>query len=110
MHIVSMHPIDKVGMYGGDDTIHELLSLLRTRDTDIRWEAAGALSRCGEDAVEPLIRFLYDDDPSIRMLSAWALGKIGDERAVHALKRTICDDDICVCMAGEGALSRLSRK
>ena len=78
----------------GEKAVPGLLALLRARDPETRYWAAGALGSTGDArAVEPLVAALKDAGPEVRASAAQALGKINDPRAVEPLIAALKDVD-----------------
>ena len=95
--------LDDAGATAG--LIHDLSSDSADRRR-ITAERLGAMRV--REAVEPLIDRLQDPDPGVRIKAAGALGRIGDQRAVHALKRSlIWDPDARVVVAIGNGLREL---
>uniref|UniRef100_A0A7C4QNT0 HEAT repeat domain-containing protein n=1 Tax=Schlesneria paludicola TaxID=360056 RepID=A0A7C4QNT0_9PLAN len=79
-------------------TLPALMAVLsdRTRDSEVRWNAARTLGKIGPDAapaVATLVEHLTDDDPLVREHAAEALGDIGPAAvdAVPALVAALRD-------------------
>lgn len=91
-----------------EQTIAELLTLLRDHDPLKRRSAAAALGHIrATDAVVPLIALLRDSDASVRLSAADALGDIADLRALAPLIVALADDDPWVRVAACAALGKL---
>jgi HEAT repeat protein len=96
--------------------VEPLITALRSADepVQLRGVAADGLGRLGDSrALEPLIDaldFWIDDEDwlfDVRHAVVIALGDLGDLRAVHALVRTLRDDDEDIADAAANALAQL---
>jgi len=86
----------------------ELLGALKSQDSEVRENAAYALSEIGnKKAVEPLIKSLDDENPWVRESAAHALAEIGDKKAVDPLIKSLTDENSWVRESAVRALGTL---
>lgn len=91
---------------GNEQTIEELLELLKDRKWRIREDAVDALIRRGKDAVVPLLHALEEGHRN-RFDIAQALGGIGDSRAVEPLIQELDTANFFVTQAAAKALGNI---
>ena len=85
-----------------------LIQELGNQDTEIRYEAAGALGSIGEEeAVPHLINLGNDPDTEVQMAILQALGNIGGRRAKEYLQHSLNAESQAVRDAARQALSEL---
>lgn len=78
----------------GSQAVEPLLSLLTTKDPDVRKFAVDVLGDIRDGrAVPGLIERLKDGDENVRVAAAEALGKVRDRRAVDALIASLAAND-----------------
>jgi hypothetical protein len=87
--------------------IQNLISVLRSQDTGVRYGAVKALHKIGDpSAVLGLKEALKDENEGVRKHAAEALGYIGPE-AVPVLREALKDEDINVLEAAAKALVKI---
>jgi HEAT repeat protein len=75
-----------LGILRDSRAVLPLVEMMRgTRDHDVLWAAAWALSEMGALSAEPLIAVLRTEDPLTRDVAADVLGSVQDERALQPL-------------------------
>jgi HEAT repeat protein len=90
----------------GKPAIEPLINALVDENTDVRRNAAEALSKIGEPAIEPLIKTLEDENIDLRRNTVDILGKMG-ETAINALIKLLEDEDPGIRMNAAAALNEL---
>jgi HEAT repeat protein/energy-coupling factor transporter ATP-binding protein EcfA2 len=96
------------------EVVRALLGALRDEDSDVRWNAAWALSELGEasdEVIVALLGALRDEDASVRMSAAWALGELGraSDEVVVALLIALRDEDAGVRGSAAWALGKFGQ-
>ncbi len=81
------------------EDIEPLIDALKNQDSNVRYEAASALSRIGDHrSVEPLLDVLKDPESSVRRVVTEAIIKIGTpaaiERLITELKIELKDENV----------------
>ena len=86
-----------------------LTQALHSGDANLRWEAAGALSRIGGPGLPHLASALADKDPAVRRAAASVLGDLGPDAtmAAPALLKALGDQYDYVRVAAATSLSKL---
>jgi HEAT repeat protein len=74
-------------------SVEELITSLRSDDTQLQKQATMKLVEIGNPSVKPLLKSLKDPNWKIRWYASEVLGKIGDERAVAGLIETMGDEN-----------------
>jgi HEAT repeat protein len=97
---------------GAAANVDDLIKKLKSKDSDVRREAASSLSELGKDAkpaAKALTAALKDSDRFVRRYAAQALGKIGPDAkdSVPALARLLNDDAQPVREAAVKALGQM---
>ncbi|NLZ30458.1 MAG: HEAT repeat domain-containing protein [Methanomicrobiales archaeon] len=90
-----------------ENTIINLISVLRSGESTGRMAAAEALAAIGPTALPELTDALDDPSPRLRMWAAYTLGMLGDAEAVPALIRALDDSDPRVRRWATAALRRI---
>ncbi|MEG3056095.1 MAG: HEAT repeat domain-containing protein [Methanoculleus sp.] len=90
-----------------ENTIINLISVLRSGESTGRMAAAEALAAIGSIALPDLTEALDDPDPRLRMWAAYTLGMLGDAEAVPALIQALDDSDPGVRKWAIAALRRI---
>ncbi|MDP2920450.1 MAG: HEAT repeat domain-containing protein [Dehalococcoidia bacterium] len=84
---------------------------LENADTEIRYEAAGALGEIGmEDSVSRLLEHAHDSDIEVRLAAIQAVAKIGGKEAKHGLESLARDPNQAIREAVEQGLSEIETK
>jgi hypothetical protein len=76
----------------GARDIPRLIRLTRSRDPEVRWQAAEALGTMGSSAVPPLLRALSHSSPDTRLGAAEALAVLRDPSAISPLAGMLHND------------------
>ncbi|MBI3744666.1 MAG: HEAT repeat domain-containing protein [Chloroflexi bacterium] len=82
-----------------------LLIELENIDSELRYEAAGALGELGEEeAIVHLVPLIHDSDSQVRAATLHALGAIGGPLAKKVLQRALLTDDPAIAEQAQQAL------
>ena len=97
------------GIDGGtDEGSKPILAQLKSREPDLRAQAARALGERSVKSAVGLLATLADDrEPSVRLQAIIALGRIGDARAINAILPHLVDLDSYVAFSSRIALRRI---
>lgn len=90
-----------------NNTINDLIEVLRDGESADRMAAAEILAALGSAALPALSNALGDADPRLRMWAAYTLGMGGDVKSVPALTRALDDGDPGVARWAAAALRRI---
>lgn len=94
-----------LGDIGDGVAVPELLRVMvKDNDSNIRWQATGALGKMGSAAVPGLCAALRDDDWKVRRSAAEALWSMHEPTAVPSLAEALVDKNDVVRQAAAGAL------
>ena len=93
-----------LGDIGDGSAVAELLRVMvKDNDSNIRWQATGALGKMGLSAVPGLCEALRDEDWKVRRSAAEALWSMHEPSAVPSLAETLVDkNDVVRQAAGAG--------
>lgn len=94
-----------LGDIGDGAAVAELLRVMvKDSDSNIRWQATGALGKMGLSAVPGLCEALRDEDWKVRRSAAEALWSMHEPSAVPRLAEALVDKNDVVRQAAAGAL------
>lgn len=94
-----------LGDIGDGSAVTELLRVMvKDNDSNIRWQATGALGKIGSAAVPGLCVALRDEDWKVRRSAAEALWSMHEPTAVPSLAEALVDKNDVVRQAAAGAL------
>ncbi len=94
-----------LGDIGDGAAVTELLRVMvKDTDSNIRWQATGALGKIGQAAVPGLCAALRDEDWKVRRSAAEALWSMHEPEAVPGLAEALIDKNDVVRQAAAGAL------
>jgi HEAT repeat protein len=98
----------ELGEIGDPAAVPELLQILnKDPDSNIRWQATGALNKMGVAAVPGLMAALKDEDWKVRRSAADALWGMREPGAASGLIEALCDKNDVVRQAAAGALEAM---
>jgi HEAT repeat protein len=78
--------------------------MVKDGDSNIRWQATGALGKIGQAAVPGLCAALRDEDWKVRRSAAEALWSMHEPEAIPGLAEALVDKNDVVRQAASGAL------
>mgnify|MGYP001094222702 CR=1 FL=1 len=90
-----------------DNTIANLISVLRNGQSTERMAAAEAIAAIGSAAIPALTVMLGDPEPRLRMWAAYTLGMLGDTETIPILIKALDDTDPSVAKWASAALHRI---
>ncbi len=94
-----------LGDIGDGSAVTELLRVMvKDTDSNIRWQATGALGKIGKAAVPGLCAALRDEDWKVRRSAAEALWSMHEPDAIPGLAEALVDKNDVVRQAASGAL------
>ncbi|MEZ4671973.1 MAG: HEAT repeat domain-containing protein [Anaerolineae bacterium] len=94
-----------LGDIGDGAAVADLLRVMvKDTDSNIRWQATGALGKIGSAAVPGLCEALRDEDWKVRRSAAEALWSMHEPAAVPSLAEALVDKNDVVRQAAAGAL------